>query len=132
MYLGILHLHITIVTIFLLSLVIKTVLLLTNKTVFDKVRDKTKIIEMILGPLILITGAYLFFTRGSYSDTWLNVKIALVFVGIPLSIIGLKKGNKALAIIGCLIFIYIYGVAETKSINFKKSATHIEAALPQA
>lgn len=121
MYTGILHLHITIVTIFLLSLVIKTVLLFVNPTLFDTVRNKTKVVEMILGPLVLLTGGYLFMTRGIYDEAWLNGKMILVLIGIPLSIIGLKKGNKVLALIGCLIFIYIYGVAETKSLKFKAS-----------
>lgn len=119
MFTGILHLHITIVTIFLLSLIIKTIIMLVNQSLYETVRSKTRIVEIILGPLILLTGGYLFFTRGIYDEMWLNVKMVLVLIGIPLSIIGLKKGNKALAIIGCLIFIYIYGVAETKSLKFK-------------
>ncbi len=118
MFTGILHLHITIVSLFLFSLIVKTILMLVNMSLYENVRNKTRIVEIILGPLILLTGGYLFFTRGIYDETWLNVKMVLVLIGIPLSIIGLKKGNKALAIIGCLIFIYIYGVAETKSLKF--------------
>ena len=98
--------------------------MLVNKTLFETVRNKTRILEMILGPLVLLTGGYLFFTRGVFDEPWLMGKIILVFIGIPLSIVGLKKGNKVLAIIGCLIFIYIYGVAETKSLKFKANNIH--------
>lgn len=112
-----LHLHITIVSIFLLSLIIKTGLMLFNPTLFEVVKVKTKVLEMILGPLVLITGGYLFYSYGFPAYSWLHAKMGLVLVGIPISIIGLKKGNKALAIIGCLIFIYIYAVANTKSLS---------------
>lgn len=118
MFTGILYLHIVLVTLFLLSLTIKTVIMLFDTAHNEQVREKTRVVEFVLGSLILITGAYLFFTRGVYDETWLNVKTVLVLIGIPLSIISLKNGYKVLAIISCLIFIYVYGVAETKSLKF--------------
>lgn len=118
-----LHLHITIVSIFLLSLIIKTALMFFNPTLGETVRAKTKIVEMILGPLVLITGGYLFHEYGYPKWGWLHAKMGLVVIGIPLSIIGLKKGNKALAVIGCLIFLYIYIVANTKSLTFSSKTS---------
>ncbi|SFC69365.1 Cytochrome c, mono-and diheme variants [Flexibacter flexilis DSM 6793] len=120
---GMLHLHTTVVIVFLLSLAFKTVLLLANNTtLLDTVRAKTKVLEMILGTLILVTGGYLLF-KGGHPATWLMVKVAIVLVMIPMAIVGLKKGNKALAVISLLGFVYVYGVAETRSLTFKKQDT---------
>ena len=60
MDIGMHHLHTTVVIVFLVFLLFKTVLLLANKLeLLDRVRAKTKIIEMILGITILATGGYL-------------------------------------------------------------------------
>jgi mono/diheme cytochrome c family protein len=118
---GMLHLHTTVVIVFLISLAFKTILLLAgNQSLLDTVRAKTKVLEMILGTLILVTGGYLLFKAG-HPETWLMVKVAIVLVMIPLGIIGLKKNNKALASIALLGFIYVYGVAETRSLTFQKA-----------
>lgn len=127
MEIGILHLHVTVVTLFLILLLFKTILLLSNKTLFlDKVRAKTKIVDMILGSLILLTGIYLIVIIGGIA-TYLLIKIILVVIAIPLGIVGIKRSNKALAVISLLLFIYIYGVAETKSYKFKRDKFELEA-----
>ncbi|MFN3405566.1 MAG: SirB2 family protein [Cytophagaceae bacterium] len=117
---GMLHTHILVVSLFLFFLVFKTILLLINKTdLLDKVRAKTKVLEMILGTLILVTGGYLVYaTRNSQS--YMIGKIIIVFIAIPLGIVGLKRNNKLLALLSSLAFIYVYGVAETKSLKFKQ------------
>lgn len=117
---GILHLHLTVVIIFLISLTIKTILLLVNnRSALEKIRAKTKVLEMILGTLILLTGGYLMFATKNF-ETYIIVKLILVFIAIPLGIVGLKRSNKVLTLISLLLFIYIYGIAETKSIKFKR------------
>jgi len=116
---GFLHLHVTVVTLFLILYGIKTVLLLLDKTEqLDKLRAKTKIADMILGTLMLITGGYLLsiFPLKAYHI----VKIVVALSSIPIGIIAFKKRNKALAAILLVLFIYVYGVAETKSLTFSK------------
>ncbi|MBP9069466.1 MAG: SirB2 family protein, partial [Bacteroidia bacterium] len=60
MYKGFLHTHILVVTLFLLLYVIKTILLLSNRTdLLQKFSKMFKIPEMIISTLFLITGIYL-------------------------------------------------------------------------
>ncbi|MTI32509.1 SirB2 family protein [Xanthovirga aplysinae] len=117
---GMLHLHVTAVTFFLFFLLIKTLLLLANKeNTLAKIREKTKVLDIILGVTILLTGGYML-TLKSGIPTYMVVKIILVFIAIPLGIVGLKREKKLLAVASLLIFAYIYGVAETQSYKFKK------------
>src|SRR4051812_43149430 len=110
---GILHLHVTVVTLFLLLLLVKTVLLLINSPALDKVREKTKVLDMVFGTFILLTGGYLIYATSF--ETYILVKVVVTLVGIPLGIIGFKRKIKALAVLSLLLFVYVYGVAETKS-----------------
>lgn len=117
---GILHLHVTVVVVFILLFTLKVALLLLNKTVtLELLRTRTKITEMVLGIFILATEGYLLFSLPTIAG-YLIGKIIIVLVAIPLGIIGLKKNNKALAVISWLAFLYVYGVAETDSLKFKK------------
>ncbi|MES2386423.1 MAG: SirB2 family protein [Bacteroidota bacterium] len=117
---GILHTHITAVIIFLLLFSFKTtVLLLGNYTFLDLLRRRTKVIEMIFGTLILLSGGYLLF-KGGHPANWLMVKFVLVLILIPAGIFALRKGNKGLAIVSLLGFIYIFGVSETRSLTLSK------------
>lgn len=114
---GILHLHLTVIVIFLLTFTFKTLLLLANNMpLLDKVRAKTKILEMVVGTLILLTGGYLLYVTRN-AETYMIVKIILVMAAIPLGIIGIKKNNKLLAVVALLIFIYVYGIAETRDLG---------------
>lgn len=114
------HTHTLVVILFLLMFGYKTFLLLTNQSAkLELVRNKTKILEMIFGTLILATGGYLLSQQPSI-ESWLIAKFALFIVGIPLGIIGLKKSNKALALVAFLAFILAYGLAEMKGFGPKK------------
>jgi cytochrome c553 len=44
----------------------------------------------------------------------------LVLVSIPLAIIGIKKDKKVFLVLSVLILLYVYGIAETKSLTFSK------------
>lgn len=122
MDIGFLHLHTTIVMIFLLFLLFKTVLLVFNRLeLLEKVRAKTKIVEMILGILIIATGGYLLFKVGPIPN-YLLIKLVLVFIAIPLGIVGIKRQKKLLAILSVLTFVYVYGMSETKSYKMKQAA----------
>jgi cytochrome c553 len=120
MDIGFRHLHLTVVVLLLVFMLFKTVLLLTNKIeLLDKIRAKTKIVDIILGVLVLATGGYLL-TLKSGVEAYLWVKMLLVLVAIPLGIVGLKKHKKRLAVISLLLIIYIFGVGETQSYKFKR------------
>lgn len=119
MDIGMRHLHITVVLIFLVFLTFKTILLLTNKLeLLDKIRAKTKVVEMVLGTLILVTGGYLM-SLATNIPSYLWIKIIAVLLAIPLGIIGLKRHKKLLAALSVLLMVYAYGMAETKSYKFK-------------
>jgi uncharacterized membrane protein SirB2 len=114
---GFLHLHTTAVILFLILLIVKTILLMANKPALAKLRSKTKVLDMILGTLILVTGGYLLTIYGFL--TYLVVKIVVTLIAIPLGIIAFKKESKAMALISILLFVYVYGVAETDSWKMK-------------
>ncbi|MFD3001379.1 SirB2 family protein [Pontibacter toksunensis] len=116
-----LHTHILVVVLFLVFFAIKAVLLLLNKRdTLDRMRSKTKIVDIVLGILILITGGYLLFLYSGRIPTYLIVKIVFVLLAIPLGIIGIKKESKGLTVLSLLIFLYVYGVAETNSLAMNK------------
>ncbi|WP_181885069.1 SirB2 family protein [Pontibacter diazotrophicus] len=116
-----LHTHVLVVVLFLLFFAVKAILLLFNKReTLDKVRSKTKIVDMILGTLILVTGGYLLFLYSGGIPTYLIVKIVLVLLAIPLGIVGIKRENKVLTVLTLFIFLYVYGVAETNSLTMSK------------
>jgi cytochrome c553 len=120
MDIGMRHLHVAVVTLLLLFILFKTILLVANKTeLLDKVRAKTKVVDMILGSLVLVTGAYLASLKPSI-ESYLLIKIVLILIAIPLAIIGLKKHKKLLAVLSLLIIIYVFGVGETQSYKFKR------------
>jgi mono/diheme cytochrome c family protein len=119
---GILHLHVTIVSLFTLLYLAKVYLLTAEKTeAFNKLRNKTKIADMILGSLIIITGVYLT-VKTPVIETYLIVKIVLVIVSIPLGIIAMKKANKILAIVVLAIYFYVFLIARTDSLKLQKDA----------
>lgn len=121
MEIGMLHSHVTVVTLFLLFLLFKTVLLLINKKeLLTKVRTKLKMVDPILGVLMLATGGYLLSLYGSAAPTYLWVKLIVVLIIIPIGIVAFKKENKAMAVITLLLTFYIYGASEVGSLTFSK------------
>lgn len=116
MYKGILHTHTLVVTLFLIIYVIKTILLLSNKNdLLASFSKKTRIAEMIISVLFLLTGVYLATQlpfQGKY-DYLFWIKIVMVFASIPLAVIGFKKSNKILAALSLLLITGAYGLAET-------------------
>ena len=82
------------VTLFFLIYVVKTVLLLSSRTdLLQKFTKATKVIEMIVSALFLITGVWLM-TKLAHIETILIVKIVIVLASIPIAVVGFKKGNK--------------------------------------
>ena len=111
MYTQFLHTHKLVVTLFLLIYLIKLILILTNKKKLEKFAKVIKIPEMIIAFLFLITGIYLVIHVAEVT-TIMIIKYVLVFVAIPLAIIGFKKSKKPLATLSVLFILGAYGLAE--------------------
>ncbi|MFC6997146.1 SirB2 family protein [Rufibacter roseus] len=127
-----LHSHLLVVILFLLLFLYKVALLFMNKsTALDKARSYTKMLDIVFGLLILVTGAWLAFSYNGSWPTWLGVKILLVLAAIPLAIVGIKKHSKILAGVSLLIFLYVYGVAETKSLKMRPDKREAAARLQE-
>ena len=120
MYTGILHTHTLVVSLFLLTYLIKTALLVFGKTeMLQNFTKKFRVPEMVISLLFFATGIYLAINTGN-AGTWLWVKLAAVLISIPLAVIGFKRLNKNLALLSLILLIYAYGISETKSPFFKK------------
>jgi len=112
---GILHTHYLVVTLFLLIYVIKTILLISDKTdLLAKFTKKVKVLEMVVSTLFLLTGIYLStqLPFGGKYDYLFWIKIVMVALAIPLAIVGFRKSNKILAALSLLLITGTYGLAE--------------------
>lgn len=122
MYTGMLHTHTLAVMLFLVLYLVKTALLVSGMNdALDKFSSKTKIAEMIISTLFLLTGIYLAFNSGQLGS-WFWIKLIAVFTSIPLAIIAFKRKRKPLALLALIFLVYSYGISETKSPFFKKEA----------
>ena len=110
------------VSLFVLHYFIKTVLLLINKPETLKAYSKvTKIPEMVISTLFLLTGVWLVAETGNVS-TMQIVKFTLVILSIPIAIVGFKKNNKAMAVTSLIFLLGAYGIAEMNKAEKKKAA----------
>ncbi len=123
MFTGMLHTHTLTVMLFLVLYLIKTALLVSGmNNALDKFTAKTKVAEMIISTLFLLTGIYLAFNSGQLGS-WFWIKLIAVFTSIPLAIIAFKRKRKPLALLALIFLVYSYGISETKSPYFKKELT---------
>ena len=114
------HMHVAVVVMLLLVVLFKTILLIANKKeLLDRIRAKSKVVDITLGILAVATGVYLTTLKLSV-EPYLWIKILLVVIAIPVGIIGLKKHKKPLAILSVILIIYVYGIGETQSYKFKR------------
>ncbi len=103
--------HFVVVTIFFLIYLIKTVLLLANKKEnLQSFTKKIKLIEILVSVLFLGTGIYLMFD--AQITSMLIIKISIVFLSIPLAIVGFKKSNKGLAVLSFLLILAAFALGE--------------------
>lgn len=110
-------LHRVIVTLFLFFFLFKTILLITKKTdLLDRVRAKTKIVDMVLGVLVLATGVYMMMLTKNHS-MWINIKVLIVLAVIPLGIVAMKKSNVVMAVVVNVLLIAAYGIGESRPWN---------------
>jgi mono/diheme cytochrome c family protein len=111
-YTALLHTHKVVVLLFLIHYVVKTTLLLLNKKeALAKYSLPTRIPEMVISSLFLITGV-LMLLMGANINSFMVIKIVLVLASIPLAVVGLRKQNKPLAVLSVLFIITSYGMAE--------------------
>jgi mono/diheme cytochrome c family protein len=108
---GILHTHYLTVVLFTLIYLIKTILLLSDKNdLLEKFKKKTKILEMVVSFGFLATGIYLM-AKLPAINIYHIVKISLVFLAIPLAIIGYKNKNKVLASLSFFLIVASFSLA---------------------
>ncbi len=123
MYTGLLHTHKLVVILFLLHYVVKLVLLLLNRSEqLANYSKRTKVTEIAISALFLITGLWMLGTslmKGGSVSSLQIIKLVCVFTSIPLAIIGFKRSNKLLAVLSVALIIASYGLAE---VNRKKKA----------
>ncbi|TAH38973.1 MAG: hypothetical protein EYC69_13710 [Bacteroidetes bacterium] len=103
--------HMISVLIFLVTYLIKTVLLFTSSSSLDKYSKITKVPEMIISTLFLVTGLWLFYLLGGIKVFHI-IKLVCVFIAIPLAVIGFKKHKKGLALISFVLIVGSYGLGE--------------------
>lgn len=117
--------HKIVVILFLLIYFIKTILLISNKEdALTKLSKILKVPEMIVSFLFLATGIYLI-TQLPEIKPLLIIKLALVFLSIPIAVIGFKKRNKVLGALSLLMITASYGLAEIAAKN--KAKVSVEA-----
>lgn len=127
MFKALFYTHLVSVNLFLLIYLVKTILLLTNKTeALAKFTKINKVPEMIISTLFLVSGIYLLTQIGT--TTLLIIKIAIVFASIPVAIIGFKKSNKILAILSLIMIIAAYGLAEMNKKKIDKQTVDASVA----
>jgi len=117
--------HFVVVTIFFLIYLIKTFLLLANKNeALQSFTKKVKLLEIIVSFLFLATGIYLM-TEAPITPK-LIIKITIVFLSIPLAVVGFKKHNKGLATLAFILILAAFGLGE---MNKTKKAIVTEKAV---
>ncbi|MFI5141049.1 MAG: c-type cytochrome [Bacteroidia bacterium] len=104
--------HFAVVTIFFLIYLVKTLLLLTDKKdALASFTKKVKVLEMVVSFLFLATGVYLMIQLPEIKPM-LIIKITIVFLSIPLAVVGFKKGNKGLATLAFVLILAAFGMGE--------------------
>jgi mono/diheme cytochrome c family protein len=105
--------HLVVVNLFLVLYLVKTILLVANKsTSLNSLTKAMKVPEMIISTLFLITGVWMIILMGGILHRMMIIKIVIVLAAIPMAIIGFKKQNKALAVFAFLFVVGAYGIAE--------------------
>lgn len=104
--------HLVVVTLFFLTYLIKTILLMTNKLEkLNKYSAKTKVPEMIISFLFLITGVWMLFLKPEINSMY-YVKFVVVVLSIPLAVKGFKQYKKGLGLLSFVLIVVAYGMGE--------------------
>jgi len=117
------RIHVISVTLFLLTYLIKTILLFTQKKALDKYTRVMKVPEIIISVAFLVTGIWLYTILDGIKKIHF-IKLALVFASIPIAVIAFKRYKKGLALFALVLIISAYGMAEmSKSMPFIPATT---------
>lgn len=130
MYSGLKHLHILLILPFVISVLIKAILLITNSDQFDGYRKNTKVPEMVITMLFLVTGIIMISMRGGGLHYFFYIKLTVIAAATILAIIGFKKKNKILGLISTVLFILTIGLALKSGNNMKEVHVDIPATDP--
>jgi mono/diheme cytochrome c family protein len=109
---GLLHTHTLSVILFLLLYVAKLALLFFNQSGLTRLNRATRVPEMIISTLFLVTGIGLLLVAPYRVSLLVIIKIVMVLGAIPLAVIGFRKSNKLLASLSVLLIVGAYGMAE--------------------
>ena len=121
MFTGLKHLHLLLIVLFVTSIIIKAILLIANQDKFDAYRKKTKVPEMIITMLFLVTGIIMGTMKGFGNlHFFFHIKLTVMVIAIPLAIIGFKKKNKALGLVSAMLFVITVGLALKSGMNMKE------------
>lgn len=107
--LNLVHLHLLFAVLFLISYTVKCILFLSGKQEdFLNYKKKTLLVETLFSVGFLVFGFWVFIFHiksGTYASMhWLDPKITLAIIGIPLGIVGFKKENKKLVALSLAFF----------------------------
>jgi mono/diheme cytochrome c family protein len=112
MYTALFHTHRLVVSIFLALYFIKMILLLMNKKEqLTNFRKWTKVPEIIVSTLFLVTGIWMLILKPTMS-IFQVIKLAAVVAAIPCGVIGFVRGNKILGVLSFVLIVAAYGLAE--------------------
>ena len=103
-----LHVHLSFAVLFLLSYIVKSVLFLSGKqAAFLTYKKKTLLVETLFSVGFLISGFIMIYMLIGFDgyQHWLDLKITLALIAIPLGIIGFKKENKIMVATSLVFFI---------------------------
>ncbi len=110
-----LHLHrLTVILYFVLMLVLVIPLLINKRNLFVTFRAKAKWVRMTLEFLMLATGIYLLLKSPAGTSPALMVKYGLIILALLILVLGLRKYNYHFVMAGLLVWVYIYGISETR------------------
>lgn len=103
--------HIWSVMLFVVIYLVKTILLFSNESMLDRFSRLTKVPEMIVSFVFLVSGIWLFVQIGGVKSLHI-VKLVVVVAAIPLAVMGFKRKKKPIALLSFLLIITAYGMAE--------------------
>ena len=107
---NLIHLHFVFAILFVGFYSVKSFLFLTGKQeAYLNFKKKTLAVETVCSVGLLIYGFWMFIFHiksGGYASMhWLDPKIMLALIGIPLGIVGFKKENKKLVGLSLVFFL---------------------------
>lgn len=110
------HIHILLVAIFTIHYLIKGAMLLIDSPSLLAYRQKTKVPEMIVATLFIVTGVWMLTMLGTAwlkANGWFHIKLTLVLLSIPVGMVAYKRNNKPLGLVISLIYVFVFWLAWT-------------------